>query len=350
MTKRIDNTPYLVNVPGRSALHIRDGKIRISTGTSDRQEATRKLIEYVKSKCGAPKKPLKAKTFSDALRAWADERREKNERTYSRKWKYIVAGLEAKAGWLTLEEMTSAWSKTYRAERMKDGVGAATIRQELIVVVGGALRRAGVEPPEFDLPQEPDPRDVWLTKEEARQLIRACDKQHLRAFMRLGFETGGRHEALLRLTWSRVNIEGRRIDLRFAVEERLRGTKVSEERKKEVLKRAGHVRMSDALAKELLELRAKAVTPYVVEYRGKPLESIKKSFEAAVKRSGLDIKVTPHILRHSAATWQAIDGVDMWEIASFLGHAGVELVQKTYAHHHPDYMKRSNAAVDLGDI
>jgi integrase len=83
------------------------------------------------------------------------------------------------------------------------------------------------------------------------------------------------------------------------------------------------------------------VTDWVVEWEGRPVQSIKKSFEAAVERAGLGRRVTPHVLRHTCATWLMQSGVDMWEAANFLGMT-TAMLERVYGHHQPDH----NAAVD----
>ncbi len=52
-------------------------------------------------------------------------------------------------------------------------------------------------------------------------------------------------------------------------------------------------------------------------------------------------KVTPHILRHTSGTWQAQAGTPDHEAAGFMGMS-VEIYQRTYTHHHPDF--QNNAA------
>ena len=47
--------------------------------------------------------------------------------------------------------------------------------------------------------------------------------------------------------------------------------------------------------------------------------SVKTAFKRAVKLAGLSGKVTPHTLRHTAATWLMQAGVDPWEAAGYLG-------------------------------
>jgi integrase len=42
---------------------------------------------------------------------------------------------------------------------------------------------------------------------------------------------------------------------------------------------------------------------FAVEWYGEPVTSISKGFRAVVKDAGLGPDVTPHVLRHTAATW-----------------------------------------------
>jgi len=59
--------------------------------------------------------------------------------------------------------------------------------------------------------------------------------------------------------------------------------------------------------------------------------------------AGLGIDVTPHVLRHTAATWLMHAGTDPWEAAGFLGMT-VETLMSRYGHHHPDYLSGARAA------
>lgn len=79
----------------------------------------------------------------------------------------------------------------------------------------------------------------------------------------------------------------------------------------------------------------------VVEWNGKPITSIKKGFRSARAATGLGPHVTPHIFRHTAATWLMRAGANVWESAGFLGMT-VEMLIYTYGHHHPDF--QSDAA------
>jgi integrase len=54
--------------------------------------------------------------------------------------------------------------------------------------------------------------------------------------------------------------------------------------------------------------------------------------------------VTPHTLRHTAATWLMQAGVSIWEAAGFLGMSP-EMVSQVYGHHHPAHMRGAAEAI-----
>jgi integrase len=64
--------------------------------------------------------------------------------------------------------------------------------------------------------------------------------------------------------------------------------------------------------------------------------SVRKSFAAAVRAAKIDRHITPHICRHTAATWAMQQGSDIWDAAGYLGMSP-ELLERVYGHHHPDF-------------
>jgi integrase len=83
---------------------------------------------------------------------------------------------------------------------------------------------------------------------------------------------------------------------------------------------------------------------YFVTWHGKPVRSVKKGFARAVALAGL-ADVTPHTLRHTAATWLMQNGTEIWEAAGFLGMSP-EILARVYGHHHPDHLR--DAARKIG--
>jgi integrase len=88
----------------------------------------------------------------------------------------------------------------------------------------------------------------------------------------------------------------------------------------------------------------KRIANCFVEFNSKPVVSVKRGFKTAVGLARPPGKVTPHTLRHTAATWLMQRGVPIWEAAGFLGMSP-EILQDTYGHHHPDYLQGAAAAI-----
>jgi integrase len=91
-------------------------------------------------------------------------------------------------------------------------------------------------------------------------------------------------------------------------------------------------------------VRLGIVKDYFVEWNGKPVQSIKVGYKRAVTIAGLTGKITPHTLRHTAATWLMQAGVPIWEAAGFLGMSPA-MVEHIYGHHHPAHMRGAAKAI-----
>jgi len=50
------------------------------------------------------------------------------------------------------------------------------------------------------------------------------------------------------------------------------------------------------------------------------------------ERAGLRQHVTPHVVRHSAATWMLRRGMNCLLVAQVLGHSSLEMITKVYCH------------------
>jgi integrase len=209
------------------------------------------------------------------------------------------------------------------------------------------------------LPPKGEPQDRWLRREEAAALIWQCwryrEKQtgmsegglvstnrrplrHIARFILIGIYTGTRAGAIAGA--SPYTELGRSfVDLDRGIFYR-----------KPVGKRATKKRQTPApipprlLAHMRRWKERKLMATCFVEFNGKPVSSVKKGFQSAVRLAGLPGRVTPHTLRHTAATWLMQRGVPIWEAAGFLGMSP-EVLQDTYGHHHPDYLQGAAAAI-----
>lgn len=79
---------------------------------------------------------------------------------------------------------------------------------------------------------------------------------------------------------------------------------------------------------------------HFVEYNGRPVTSVKTAFKSAVGLVGLGPGISPHPLRHTAASRLMQKGADPWQAAGYLGML-LEVLLNTYGHHHPDYLSEA---------
>jgi integrase len=196
----------------------------------------------------------------------------------------------------------------------------------------GLIARA----PYIERPSKPKPKEKHLTRPEARKLIEASPIPHIRLFITLALATGGRSAAILGLTWDRVDMERGLIDLR--------DPEMTQPHKGRAI-----VPINRTLRAALIEAEAGALTPFAVEWAGKRCKSIKKGLATAAAKAGLP-KVSPHMLRHSAAVHMAEAGIPMEEIAQYLGHSDVDVTRSIYARFSPDYLRTAAAALEYDDL
>lgn len=240
-----------------------------------------------------------------------------------------------KATWDHLEphHVTREACRAFTTQRRRLGAKDGTIRKQL-GILGAALRWHDPRTPAvIELPPQPPPRNRYLTRDEARELVEACESPHIKLFVILALTTAARTGAILSLQWAGVDFGRGRIYFGEG-----RGNKSR-----------AIVPMNPLAKRELLIARDAALTDYVIEYNSRPVASIKKGFALACQRASLE-DVSPHILRHSAAVWMAEDGVPMSEISQYLGHTSTAVTEKVYARYSPDYLGRAAASLDFMEV
>jgi len=187
--------------------------------------------------------------------------------------------------------------------------------------------------PPIKKPPPGRPRERWLTQDELEKLIDNAIMMHVKLFIILSIATAGRPKHILELTWARVDLTRRIINLddptRFKTQ-----------------KGRARVPINDTAYKHLTTAQKVKTSDFVIEVDGEPIASIKKGIQAAVKRAGLE-GVSQYTLRHTAGVYMAQAGVPMEQIAEFMGHTSIETTRKHYARFHPDYLRKAASALEI---
>jgi integrase len=335
----------------------RGKKTRTGCREDQRQEAEARLAEHLATKrvARAGKRDPSQILVADVLSLYATEKAVKHR--HAALTQDRIATLLDHFGLMTLAEIKGSECRSYVAKRGSES--AARRELEDLRAAINYHRKEGLcsEIVGVWLPEKPVARERWLTRSEAARLIwgawryREVQKGHptgrhsrrdIARFILVGLYTGTRSGAIVGAALSQMVGRGW-IDLERGVFYR-RAAGARETKKKQP-----PVRLPGRLLAHLRRWRTKGGNDgkgqrYVVEWNGAPIGKVKKAFARAAEAAGLG-EVTPHTLRHTAATWLMQAGVDPWEAAGYLGMT-VETLTTVYGHHHPDYQNAARAAFD----
>jgi integrase len=171
-------------------------------------------------------------------------------------------------------------------------------------------------------PKEPRGRVRFLSDDERAHLLDACRSSrcpYLYAVVVLALSTGMRHGEIMNLRWSDVDLlKGRII---------LHDTKNGERRNVPL---TGHAHHEMEKLSKVRRIDTALVFPNTnFGEKARPYE-IRKSWNTALKKAEIE-DFRFHDLRHSTASYLAMNGATLSEIAEVLGHKTLQMV-KRYAH------------------
>ena len=216
-------------------------------------------------------------------------------------------------------------------------------------------------PPKVDLPEKSESNRDALTRHQAARLLTAArgyrleagrwkrlpessraNRAHLVRFILLGLYTGSRSGVNKRLRWTTSLSDpwadvGAKVIYRSGRSERVAANKLRP-----------LVKLPQRLAAHMARwerLDQKQGFATVLHHGGRQIGSVRTGFAGCVTDAGLPSEVTPHWLRHTAATWLMEKGVDVWAAAGYLGMSARTL-EKHYGHHHGDHQKAARKAMN----
>lgn len=174
------------------------------------------------------------------------------------------------------------------------------------------------------LPKLPEGRTRYLSPSELKAALKSAP-EWMRAPIALAAFTGMRRGELLGLRWTDVDLAGRRIYLRETKNGSLRVLALNE------------------LAFRVLASLPQGVPGDVVLAGVDPQ---KLSVYTRRLFAGLGIgDASFHSLRHTAASWLVMQGVDLYAVGQLLGHRTPRMTQR-YAHLSPQYMAGAVGKLD----
>lgn len=330
---------------------IRTG-IRAGSGRTPPQEALEALGRYLIESRETPRernRNASSVLIADVIAIYLTDKAEDQARPKE------VAGRAKRLlqwwGEKTLDEVKGSTCRQYVEYRGSDGAARRELEDLRAAIKHHREEGLCREVVEVVLPEKGEARDRWLTRKEAAKLIWEAwryreiqkgektdrkSRQHVARFILVGLYTGTRSGAVCSAALQPTPGNGW-INLETGVFfRRAAGERVTKKRKPPV-------RLSNRLLSHLRRW-SKNGQSYAVEYNGKPVQDVDKAFRACVTDSKLGEGVSPHTLRHTAATWLMQAGVDLPSAASLLGMT-VQTLERVYWHHHPDYQSEAAEAL-----
>jgi len=169
------------------------------------------------------------------------------------------------------------------------------------------------------------PRDTKLTFEDLMK-IKAVAAPHLAWAIQVAWNLGVRtgESELFALKWADVDWAQSTI--------RVFATKTQSARV---------IPVSPVFLARLKEMRAKAQTEFLIEYKGKQVKQFRQSFRSACKRAEIPYHVVLYDIRHLFATTLLREGGDLSAVSKLMGHSSVHMTANQYYHLLGDEKRRT---------
>lgn len=278
-------------------------RLRRSTETSDRKEATRIHDEY---KAELHRIKPSGRTVYGAIEAWKQAGKRDSADLY-RLGKFKVNFHDRPLHQATADAVRSAIPNT--------SPGTFN-RYANLICSAFALAKHPIEIPRQESPPS---RIRYLTKAEWASL-RKCLSKHQRALATFAVSTGLRQANVLKLEWSQVDLP-RKVAWIHPDQAKSR--------------KAIGVPLSDEAVK-VLRGQLGQHERWVFPYNGKPVSEVKTGWAKALRQAGVQ-NFTWHDLRHTWATWHIMGGTPVEVLQKLGGWADIRMVLR-YAHLHPGYL------------
>lgn len=346
---------YLDTRKGRPPVYIiRDGSHRVSTGcgVGDVEGANKALADYLARtfRPDTRERDLSKIPCAEVLTMYArDQPRDKPS--------LALIGYHLKAllpfwGSKTLADVKGSTCRAYAKSReystskalakLKIGdalspsrpLSPSTSRRELKTLQAAINHWHKESPlaavPKVTLPPENPRRERVLERSEVARLLWAARKlkfNHVARFILISVYTGTRHAAILGLRWSPA-LAGGHIDIERGIVFR-RGAA-----ERETSKRRPPVQLPGRIRSRVARWQAMDGhdVSHVIHYHGQRIAKMKRAWAKVVKEAGLGPDVTPHVLRHTCASWLLWEGKSIWDVAGVIG-ADASTVERVYGHH-----------------
>jgi integrase len=311
--------------------------VRESSGTTDYKAALKKLAER-REAVSKGKEIIRPKIRKVLFKETMEEylKGVKSQRSHSNKV-YMGEQMIEKFGNIPLRRFNVSMLEGYQQELLSEGKSPATVNRRF-ALIKHMFRKAEdwgwIDEETLRVvrkvrkQKEPPGRLRYLTAEEVKRLLQECKNPNLRALATIAVNTGMRRGEILDLKWDHVDLRNG-----FLLVER---SKNGESRQ---------VPINGAVREALSRIMRCLNSPFVFcDEKGRKFKGARNAFERACLRAGI-YSFRFHDLRHTAASFMAMAGVDLMSIKQVLGHKTIQMTLR-YSHLSPGHLRTAVAAID----
>lgn len=339
--------PYLYFRSKTKTYVIRDKQKELATGCGLEQvaEAERQLGEYIASKWKPEIKRNSSADCTSILMTYVDHRLPQIPTKHRQN--ELISQVERLVGFWGNRPIRDVIGSTCR-EYAKKSTTDSMARHDLEIFRAATnhyKREYGLETvPTFTMPAKGLPRPDYMTRSQAARLLLEAHRRgakHLVRFLLIGYHTGTRSGAIFNLQWF-PNTVGGYVDFeRNLLYRAPPGQGNSGNKRKPPMRIPEKLLPWLKLWHEQDTADGATIRP-IVHYKGRQVKTVKGAFKKAREGAKLPEWVIPHIIRHSAVTWDMQSGKNINDTAQKYGMT-VKVLEQTYWHHSPDYQKNVGA-------
>jgi integrase len=292
-----------------------------------------------------PNRKANVLTFGDLWGKYA-EWAKLNTKAFNREENRYRKHLEQDLKSMPLVDITPAFlEEKVKLEMQKKGYAPATVKHVLTLartVINRGLSLGlwnGPNPvKQVNLPKLNNKRERFLTQAEAENLLEALGKisRQWRDIALLSLHTGLRAGEVFGLRCSHVNLEDGIISLL--------------DTKSGTSQKAFMTKTANAMLTTYTEGKGQDAYVFTArrgKHRGEQITEVSDTFKRVVNLLGLNDGITDdrqkvcfHTLRHTFASWLALDGIPVLTIKELMRHASLTMTER-YSHLIPDHKRQA---------
>ncbi len=276
----------------------------------------------------------------------------KKERTYAIEKFYFRLWINPIIGNKTLDEISPFDIEKIKKEMMDKNKSPRTIEYSLAIirqVFNKAIEWGifnGTNPTtRVKKPKKDNRRIRFLTKEEAEKLLDELKKHSMQDYeiAYISLYTGMRFGEITNLTWQDIDFKNDIITIKDPKNNTGRVAYITDNLKKLLIEKY-NMEKPQSLGELLFKQR-----------NGKKLMEISRTYNQVVNKLGFNDGVTDprnkvvfHTLRHTFASWLAIQGTPIYTIKELMGHKSLSMTER-YSHLSPDAKREAVERLSAGN-